>query len=527
MRWSFRQTVRHLGIALVIQASCGCIARLDELRASDAGLQGERPRPSKGNSKPAKPDGETPTGRSDGGQQAPNLDAGVNGCPERTFLQRSDAPEEDDDGITACTPYSVCRPGTFLAEPGAADRDVVCEACAPGTFSRKENANTCTPWRDCLPGEYIVGVGTSSTDRECSPCPPNTTSTRVNVGACTARDECPAGTHQDDTGECAPCAPGEYCAGADTSPQPCEGSLYDDDGDPASPCTEKTTCLAGTRVDDGGTAVTDRTCVTCDPGTFTTDDDAVACKAWTVCAPGTRVTEVGSVTADRRCEPCAPGTFSSADNSARCAPWRECGASEYSSKAPSATTDRECSPCTGSSGAANGDECLTRAFQMVNGVAVMEAENYTATRATNTDAWTRSNVAQTSGGACMVVGPDDGSDWTTNPYANAPRLDYLVRFDRAGNYYAHVRGDSGPPGGGYSDSCYVGVDGVATEWIKFSVHPNDWGWVTYPLGALGAGLHTISILAREDGFRVDKLVVSSSSTKPTDLGPAQSALIVP
>lgn len=529
MRWRFKQAAGHLGVALVTQALCSCIPRLDDLRSGDAGFEEDEPRPSKDDDseEPAGAIGETGGAGSHSGENAPHSDAGAVECAAGTFLLEDRAAADDEPQRLACTPYSVCRPGTFLSEAGSSDRDVACEACAPGTFSREENADACIPWRDCLPGEYIAEIGTNSTDRECRACPPATTSTSVNVGACTAMGECPAGTQQGTNGDCTPCASGEYCAGADTPAQPCEGSQYDDDGDPASPCTEKKTCLAGTRVADEGTAVTDRTCVACSEGTFTSDNNALTCETWSTCLPGSHIAEAGSASSDRRCEPCADGTFSTAANSARCSSWRECGPFEYSSGTPSATTDRECSPCDASNVAASDDECRTGAFQMVGGVAVMEAENYTATHATATDAWTRTNVARTSNGACMVVGPDDDTDWTADPFANAPRLDYLVMFDRAGTYYAHVRGDSGAEGGGYSDSCYVGVDGVATDWIKFSVNPDDWGWVTQSLGAIGAGLHTISILAREDGFRVDKIVISSSSTKPADLGPPESALIVP
>ena len=57
---------------------------------------------------------------------------------------------------------------------------------------------------------------------------------------------------------------------------------------------------------------------------------------------------------------------------------------------------------------------------------------------------------------------------------------------------------------------------------RFEVVGGTWGWASKPVVVDSVGLHVVSVLAREDGFRVDKIVVNRSQTPPTGAGPDES-----
>jgi hypothetical protein len=159
-------------------------------------------------------------------------------------------------------------------------------------------------------------------------------------------------------------------------------------------------------------------------------------------------------------------------------------------------------------------------FELNEGVVGIEAEDFHDATATELgDRWTTLSISGISGRACMEVGPDDGSSWTSDVAVTAPRLDYLVRFDEAGAFYVFARGDAGADSAGLSDSCFVGVDGVVMPALDFANQGNAWGWLGQRVQIDTAGVHTVSIYAREDGFRVDKLVISNSDVPPTGDGP--------
>jgi len=164
-------------------------------------------------------------------------------------------------------------------------------------------------------------------------------------------------------------------------------------------------------------------------------------------------------------------------------------------------------------------------FQMSGGVASIEGEHFFASSVagvTTGDSWTQLAATQASGGQCMTVGPDNGSFWTSNVTTTSPRLDFMVNFTTTGTFFLHIRGDASD---GAADSCWGGRDGVQlTTLFDFAETANTWGWQSVSLGSVPAGIHTINVWAREDGFRLDKLVISTSSTLPTGAGPAESAL---
>ena len=114
---------------------------------------------------------------------------------------------------------------------------------------------------------------------------------------------------------------------------------------------------------------------------------------------------------------------------------------------------------------------------------------------------------------------------------NSPRLDYTVNFTQAGTYYVWVRGIGATD---TDDSLHVGLDGAALTSSGNTGFQNRYG-----LGVVGgqhygrgsvatinvasAGVHTVNVWMREDGFIFDKLVLTANSVyMPTGTGPAVS-----
>jgi hypothetical protein len=69
---------------------------------------------------------------------------------------------------------------------------------------------------------------------------------------------------------------------------------------------------------------------------------------------------------------------------------------------------------------------------------------------------------------------------------------------------------------------FAAVDDVLIAAYDFDDPGGLWGWRQQSVQIASAGRHIISILAREDGFRLDKLVISSSATSPIGSGPPES-----
>ncbi len=153
----------------------------------------------------------------------------------------------------------------------------------------------------------------------------------------------------------------------------------------------------------------------------------------------------------------------------------------------------------------------------------IEAENFhSRSSQTASDAWEAVDVEGISQSRCVEIGPEDGDHWTTNVETTAPYVDYLVQFPSAGSYFIYVRADPGMTGRS-SDSCFVAVDrAVNPTELTFGVTRGVWRWTEQVLTVDVDGVHTISIYAREDGLRVDKLVVSSSQLTLMGNGPPQS-----
>ncbi|GAB3640790.1 M14 family zinc carboxypeptidase [Spirosoma arcticum] len=175
----------------------------------------------------------------------------------------------------------------------------------------------------------------------------------------------------------------------------------------------------------------------------------------------------------------------------------------------------------------------TACFNESGGVVVFEAESYrTAVAGTGAAAgrsWTPLNVSTASGGRAMTI---TGVNLNVQNSLVGPRLDYALNFATTGTYNVWVRMAAGADGV-YDDSFHLGLDGTAVTLNPNSPNYNNgstaWTWIkaagstAFRVVVSTPGSHTLNLWMREDGVRVDKFVMTTSSSYvPSETGPAIS-----
>ncbi|HOA72781.1 MAG TPA: hypothetical protein PL151_17050 [Phycisphaerae bacterium] len=194
-----------------------------------------------------------------------------------------------------------------------------------------------------------------------------------------------------------------------------------------------------------------------------------------------------------------------------------------------------------------------------NGLVVVEAEHYTRKQAdvSGTREWYLQAGAAAgpgpdpdgyhegaSGGGYMEVLPDmrvtHGDPMETGSYhdgAGGASLSYDIRFETPGTYYVWVRAYST---GTEDNGLHVGVDGVIPDSGRRIQRcgTGDWAWTSAqrdsggtPCGENGTitihipspGLHTVTFYQREDGFELDRFVLTTEAGDvPAGAGPPES-----
>ena len=165
-------------------------------------------------------------------------------------------------------------------------------------------------------------------------------------------------------------------------------------------------------------------------------------------------------------------------------------------------------------------------FQESDGACVMEAENAAVDQRFDDITWVSATGHTGYIGSSYMTAPDNtGSSvvWSTGC-----ELAWDVEISTAGVYYMAVRRlalDNG------DDSARVGVGGSERDDNTFNGPTGSaWQWsrgTDFDLGSLSAGIHTIQIRRREDGFCVDRVMIADSWSKlpadgSTEVGPDES-----
>lgn len=157
------------------------------------------------------------------------------------------------------------------------------------------------------------------------------------------------------------------------------------------------------------------------------------------------------------------------------------------------------------------------------GIVVLEAEEAFTNITRNGQAWTLTTALTGFNGAgYMQALPDTGSNLSTTN--NAPEMKYQANFTSAGTRTVWVRG-SGVDANG--DSVHVGVNGnlsTASNITFFTVN-NTWAWTNRTTTGtatitVSAGTNTVNVWMREDGMRVDRILLTANANFKAILGNA-------
>lgn len=143
----------------------------------------------------------------------------------------------------------------------------------------------------------------------------------------------------------------------------------------------------------------------------------------------------------------------------------------------------------------------------------MEAESFHVRVANEVHSWVLDETSGASGGAAMRGDPELGQGYSAEFAADSPRLDYRIDFKRSGPHYVWIRG-WGPDNG--SDTCNAGLNGAVSIEAMKVLTGTDWTWQGDMFGDRGramvdvpsVGEHTFSIWMREDGARIDAIILT-------------------
>ena len=238
----------------------------------------------------------------------------------------------DTTNAKQCTPYTTCKPGSYVAADAnlkLANADRTCKPCRGALFSSKANSASCLAPKNCRAGsEYVAKQPSPSSDRVCATCADGTTSAATNAASCS---KCKPGT----------AGAGGICA-------PCDLGKTFDGGGGAKRCSATKICPPGTRQAAAPTLTSDRVCESCAAGTsWQSGTNEPTCKPVAICQPGTFLASKATATQNVQCTPCAAGTFSVSPNQLRCDEHKEsCGKLKHTIAAPTATSQRKCARTT-------------------------------------------------------------------------------------------------------------------------------------------------------------------------------------
>ena len=152
---------------------------------------------------------------------------------------------------------------------------------------------------------------------------------------------------------------------------------------------------------------------------------------------------------------------------------------------------------------------------------VIEAESFHSdSTGSGSHAWVESDLAGASE-AALLASPNIGTNNSTDFEQQSPRVDYRVSFAVSGSQYLWVRGAAASSS---DDSLHIGLDDVA---VVSPLYWNDTSgtyiWKRVDIDVPSTGHHTLNAWMREDGFHLDKFVITTNADYlPTGTGPGSS-----
>lgn len=139
---------------------------------------------------------------------------------------------------------------------------------------------------------------------------------------------------------------------------------------------------------------------------------------------------------------------------------------------------------------------------------LIEAEDFTTATADGETAWVLATKEPGHSGAGYMTIPDRGKvNEPCNP--KAARLDYALRFAKAGRYYLWIRGNGNNDGGA---SVHAGLGLEPAPWGRnLRTGHGEYAWSRSPVIEIpAAGEYLFNIWMREDGAILDRLVFTDS-----------------
>lgn len=164
-------------------------------------------------------------------------------------------------------------------------------------------------------------------------------------------------------------------------------------------------------------------------------------------------------------------------------------------------------------------------IQQLEALVVIEAEDYDLSIKRGKHSWLPFSDADASDGQAISVVRNVGDKISSDYLDNSARVDYNIEFSEAGLYFVWVRGYGDTSS---DDSMHLGLNGEAfssLEYLRFDPEsgvPRDWQWSNKLSDDRGPavidisepGVHTLNVYMREDGFKLDKLLLTQSSETP-------------
>jgi len=173
--------------------------------------------------------------------------------------------------------------------------------------------------------------------------------------------------------------------------------------------------------------------------------------------------------------------------------------------------------------------CSLGAFLESGGQVVIEAEHFSLNTPRASHTWDLTSDSAAAGTQCMLSNPNNGANVNTGYPTGSPQLNFPVKFTTTGTYQVWVRG----LGAGTADrTVHAGLDGAGpTTADRISGFSGTYAWSRSTLdgpvatiNVTSAGVHTVNLWMREDGFRVDRLLLTTNTGfVPSGTGPAESA----
>ena len=161
------------------------------------------------------------------------------------------------------------------------------------------------------------------------------------------------------------------------------------------------------------------------------------------------------------------------------------------------------------------------------GLVVIEAEHFNVKVNRGEHVWRSEYVTGYRGDGAMKALPNLGAVLDIGFDSTSPRMDFAINFVKTGTHYVWLRG-LGANGG--STSAHVGLDGGATPTSdRITSFGAAWKWsnatLDGPVAAINittAGLHTLNVWMRDDGFVLDAMVLTVNPTLVPGSGNVES-----